>query len=90
MIARETGREAFLYAKGAIPALTGIAPFVMRRGRNESIADRGRFAFQSIRPVVSREKCIFSAYCWPGGAGLPPRAFCLLQKQDILWTATPG
>ena len=38
-----------------------------------SIFSLKRFAFQTIRPVVSRKKRGFSAHFWPGGAVLPPR-----------------
>ena len=38
-----------------------------------SIFSLKRFAFQTIRPVVSRQKRGFSAHFRPGGAVLPPR-----------------
>ena len=42
-------------------------------GCNESIFSLKCFAFQTIRPVVSRKKHGFSAHFGPGGAVPPPR-----------------
>ena len=46
------------------------------------------FAFQTIRPVVSRKKRSFSAHFWPGGAVPPPRVspFSKLKRSSIPFT----
>ncbi|MCI7569282.1 MAG: hypothetical protein MSH25_07970, partial [Desulfovibrio sp.] len=51
----------------------------------QSIFSLKCFAFQTIRPVVSRKKRGFSAHFWPGGAVTPPRVspFSKLKRSTI-------
>ena len=42
-----------------------------------------RLAFQTIRPVVSRKKRVFSAHFGPGGAVQPPRAFTIFKGETL-------
>ena len=50
-----------------------------------SISSLKCFAFQTIRPVVSRKKRVFSAHFGPGGAVLPPRVspFSKLKRSSF-------
>ena len=41
------------------------------------------FAFQTIRPVVSRKKRSFSAHFWPGGAVPPPSRFTFFKVETL-------
>ena len=66
----QTGR------RGEVPARRSAEPL-------DSILSLQHFAFQTIRPGVSRKKRGFSAHFGPGGAVLPPRNLPLAKAR---WT----
>ena len=75
------------YIRRACPSVAWVQSYADERCRGLgvvwSIFSLKCFAFQTIRPVVSRKKRGFSAHFWPGGAVPPPRV-CLFQRQNAL------
>ena len=71
-------RRAFFYLGVCAGVLSSVAVVFARAGRwfrrvFRSLFSSRRVAFQTLRPVTSRKKRVFSAHFWPGGAVPPPR-----------------